>query len=419
MKKYIYLIAVLIFLGRTSAQWKQFESIPSKDVPAILLDGSDVYVGTDNVVYYSNDYGKNWQPSSILDEQNDVTFISSVVSYKGEIYAGTYIYGVYRSTDKGESWIHLDQGLFGAGGQTIIDLVVRGDSIYAGTAGAGIFVMDLNNPATWIHYSEGLYFEFSYNINSLKLIDNVIYAGAGGNGTFYKNDGTSSLWQEVKFGDLQGQPLIMYDIIKLNSEFFISATYGIFKSKDGVNWNYINPGVGFIWSSNFAVYGQKIYVHLSKGSGRTFLFESSDYGANWNFLEQQDGNEIYNITIVDNKLFAGKFYGLWYLDLTTTSVDDNIIPGDYILHQNYPNPFNPATVIRYKIPQNGHVTLKVFDVLGREVATLVNEEKLPGDYEVTFDAGHSGQGRGIASGVYFYTLKAGNYSSTKKLILMK
>jgi hypothetical protein len=89
------------------------------------------------------------------------------------------------------------------------------------------------------------------------------------------------------------------------------------------------------------------------------------------------------------------------------------IPENYFLKQNYPNPFNPSTTIRYSIPQISLVQIKVFDVLGNELETLVNEEKTAGAYEITWTA------ENLTSGVYFYQLKAGNFISTKKLILMK
>ena len=93
--------------------------------------------------------------------------------------------------------------------------------------------------------------------------------------------------------------------------------------------------------------------------------------------------------------------------------DPQEVPAEFSLHQNYPNPFNPSTTINYKIPTAVIVSLKVYDVLGREVANLVNEEKPAGTYNITFNAGN------FASGVYFYQLKAGNFVSTKKLVLMK
>ncbi len=89
------------------------------------------------------------------------------------------------------------------------------------------------------------------------------------------------------------------------------------------------------------------------------------------------------------------------------------IPVTYDLSQNFPNPFNPATTINYQLPQTGHVTLKIYDILGREVATLVNEQKVQGRYSVNFNASH------LASGVYIYQVRVNNYVSSKKMLLLK
>ncbi|MEW6508251.1 MAG: T9SS type A sorting domain-containing protein, partial [Bacteroidota bacterium] len=86
---------------------------------------------------------------------------------------------------------------------------------------------------------------------------------------------------------------------------------------------------------------------------------------------------------------------------------------------NYPNPFNPTTTISYQLPEESFVTLKVFDILGREVATLVNEHKPAGMYNVTFNARHPGQSREITSGVYIYTLSANGFVLSKKMLLAK
>jgi len=83
------------------------------------------------------------------------------------------------------------------------------------------------------------------------------------------------------------------------------------------------------------------------------------------------------------------------------------------LEQNYPNPFNPATTIRYSITHTTNVTLKVFDMLGREVQTLVNAQQAPGQYSITLNA------QNLGSGVYFYRLNAGTFTETKKLMLLK
>jgi Secretion system C-terminal sorting domain len=90
-----------------------------------------------------------------------------------------------------------------------------------------------------------------------------------------------------------------------------------------------------------------------------------------------------------------------------------VFPTKYDLEQNYPNPFNPTTKIKYSVPQSSNVVIKVFDVLGNEIETLVNEEKPAGTYEVTWYAEQ------LPSGVYFYQLKAGSFLQTKKMVLMK
>ncbi|HCV43335.1 MAG TPA: hypothetical protein DGH68_07610 [Bacteroidetes bacterium] len=92
---------------------------------------------------------------------------------------------------------------------------------------------------------------------------------------------------------------------------------------------------------------------------------------------------------------------------------DHELPAQFTLGQNYPNPFNPSTAIEYSVPQRTSVEIKVFDVLGREVATLLNEEKSAGVFTVRWDAS------GMASGVYFYQLQAGSFVDVKKLILLK
>ena len=89
------------------------------------------------------------------------------------------------------------------------------------------------------------------------------------------------------------------------------------------------------------------------------------------------------------------------------------IPATFKLEQNYPNPFNPTTKIGFRIANFGFISLRIFDLLGREVATLVNEEKPAGEYKVQFNASN------LSSGVYFYQLKAEEFVETKKLVLMK
>ena len=97
----------------------------------------------------------------------------------------------------------------------------------------------------------------------------------------------------------------------------------------------------------------------------------------------------------------------------TSVASDRLIPQKFLLYQSYPNPFNPTATIKYELPNSSKVTIKVFDILGQEVKTLVNEFKSAGKYSVQFN------GEGLSSGIYFYRLQAGNYVNTKKMILLK
>lgn len=107
--------------------------------------------------------------------------------------------------------------------------------------------------------------------------------------------------------------------------------------------------------------------------------------------------------------------GVVYGDTTMTEIKQEImnVPGSYSLSQNFPNPFNPVTIINFQLSMFNYVSLKIFDIKGMEVTTLVNENLYPGTYEVEFDA------RNLPSGIYFYTLRAGDFAETKRMILLK
>ncbi len=120
------------------------------------------------------------------------------------------------------------------------------------------------------------------------------------------------------------------------------------------------------------------------------------------------GEASYNLANVQNDA-----PGLEKRTYKNVNSDGTTIPVKYDLSQNYPNPFNPATTINYQLPKTGFVTIKIYDILGKEVATLVNEQKTQGRYSVNFDASR------LASGVYIYQLRANDYVSSKKMLLLK
>jgi len=126
-------------------------------------------------------------------------------------------------------------------------------------------------------------------------------------------------------------------------------------------------------------------------------------------VDSDGDTDVLSASQADNKI-------AWYENLSPVNISNNdspVIPENPLLYNNYPNPFNPSTIIRFSIPEESFVTIKVFNTLGEEVAQLVNEEKPVGSYEVEFDA------IALPSGIYFYQLQVGSFSESKKMILLK
>ncbi|MBI1932431.1 MAG: T9SS type A sorting domain-containing protein [Ignavibacteriales bacterium] len=128
--------------------------------------------------------------------------------------------------------------------------------------------------------------------------------------------------------------------------------------------------------------------------------------------------KIETLAISGSYLFAGADQsGVWRRSLSEliTGINNKTeyLPFKFSLSQNYPNPFNPTTTISYQLPEKSIVTLKVYDILGREIAELVNETKDAGNHEATFDASN------LSSGIYYYQIKAGDFVQSKKILLIK
>ncbi|MDP2363587.1 MAG: T9SS type A sorting domain-containing protein, partial [Ignavibacteria bacterium] len=204
-----------------------------------------------------------------------------------------------------------------------------------------------------------------------------------------------------------------------------TGTNGVFLSTDnGTNWTEVNNG---LTSSNdvgtFAVSGKNIFA----GTQMNGVFLSTNNGTIWTEVNNGLMNtDVRALAVSGTNLFAGtsnNFFagitgdGVWRRPLSEmiTGADDQIIeiPSQFILEQNFPNPFNPSTIIQYAIGSTQIVQLKVYDVLGKKVATLVNEEKSAGSYEISFNATQ------LSSGIYFYKLHAGSFVETKKMLLLK
>jgi aminopeptidase N len=216
---------------------------------------------------------------------------------------------------------------------------------------------------------------------------------------------------------------IAEDISGMDLEYFFSEwIYGENYPKYTIDWSYTNAGDGTFdvtvkiiqkanRNPNYFTMPIELEFNLFGGSERVTVFN--------NKLEQEFSLKL-------NKMPLELFFDPdnWILKqvYTITEVEnEDAIVYDFALEQNYPNPFNPSTIIKYSVPSdnqdaNGIVNLTVFDILGREVSVLVNKTQKPGNYEIQFDA--SSVNRRIASGIYFYKLQVGNFTATKKMLLL-
>lgn len=150
------------------------------------------------------------------------------------------------------------------------------------------------------------------------------------------------------------------------------------------------------------------YITIEETDANTFVFYDETVELNHNYT--------YRIATISNPGYSSHYGNeatAYVPDELTSIKTESEQPAEFLLGQNYPNPFNPSTKISFKIAKSGFTSLKVYDVLGNEVATLINEEKPAGEYEIDFNS------NGLTSGFYFYQLKAGSFVDTKKMILMK
>lgn len=201
--------------------------------------------------------------------------------------------------------------------------------------------------------------------------------------------------------------------------------------------NISGNNVTLIWTTASETNNQGFEIERQVGSRQSTVGNPPGSVAGWEKIGFVEGKgtttETNNYTFMDNSLSQGKYqYRLRQIDFDGTSHYSNVIeaeigiPAEFLLSQNFPNPFNPSTTISWQSPVGSWQTLKVYDLLGREVATLVNEFKPAGRYEVEFNS-HSGEGRNLTSGVYFYQLKVGDPSAgsekgfveTRKMVVLK
>ncbi|MFN3871645.1 MAG: T9SS type A sorting domain-containing protein [Ignavibacterium sp.] len=405
-------LLIFFFAMELNAQWVNTNGPGAGNVRAIVNIGSNLFAGTEGGgVYLSTDNGTNW--TAVNQGLTNLNVTSFAVSGTN-LFAGTFD-GVFLTTNNGVNWTKVSTGITNP---VILSLAVNGSTIFAGANGVipgypGLFV-STDNGANWSIANSGL---TNNVVTSILINGSDVFAGTAGGVFISTNNGAS--WTAVNSG------LTNTSVYKLasngNNIFAATNGGGVFLStNNGTSWTAVNSGLNTLaLHSSFAVSGSNVFV----GTFGAGIFLNSNSGTNWTAVNDGYITSFYvwSLHANDSYLFAGSgvVFRRPLSEMITSVENDDLITTDFKLNQNYPNPFNPSTKISWQLPVSGYTTLKVYDILGNEVATLVDEYKNAGSYEVEFNAVETRRGVSLPSGVYFYKIQTGNFVQTKKMILTK
>jgi photosystem II stability/assembly factor-like uncharacterized protein len=362
-----------------------------------------------NIIYKTTDSGDNWftqftAPSSI--RFSGIHFVDSLYGWTSRINGRPY-----KTTNGGIEWVQ----------QTNLDIWASRD-IYFLNRDTGWIVdntswsalkMTTDGGINWVTISEILNpFEFHY------FPDPKHWVIIGTPQKYITEDGGDS-WIDIT----SAVPSVFNSFNSLTNKLgFAVGGLGLILRYDDTSYVPVE-----LSSFTAKVDGKNIILNWSTSSelnNRGFEIEKSIDKTDWEIIGFIEGNgtttEINSYSFVDKNITSGKQkYRLKQIDFDGSFEYSKIIdvevgtPSDFFLSQNYPNPFNPITQIKYSIKENGLVSIRVFDVLGKEVAVLIKEEQPAGEHSVNFD------GSNLSSGIYFYTITAKDFHQTKKMLLVK
>ena len=385
------------------AQWVQVNNY-SGSIECFAVSDTNLFVGTSNSIFLSTNNGKTWNAVNNGLTSEDIT---SFAVNGSAIFAATQYNGIFLSTNNGTSWTAVN---FGLTNTQLLALAISRTILFAGTYGGGVF-RSTNNGTNWTAVITGL---TNINVHALTVIDTNIFAGTDDGVFLSTNNGTS--WTAANTGmiDITGHAPHINVFAVSRTNLFVGTNNSIFLStNNGTNWNAVNSTATPVYT--FTVSGTNLFAGTDDD-----VYLSTDNGTNWTAVNSGlPNNPIYAITVSGTNLFAGtENKGVWMRSLSEmipTVVKDshNQIPICFALEQNYPNPFNPTTNISFSLPSKYFAILKVFDVLGREVATIISEELSAGNHTREWNAAN------MSSGIYFYCLQAGPFTETKKLVLLR
>lgn len=423
MKKIITILAILFLYVNSNAQWVELNSGVSTALYSISAVSNDIVwaCGVNGVVIRSTDGGNTWTNMTSPVLNSSMTFYnvlanSSTKALVAGMNAANDSTFVFMTLTGGANWTNVFKqaggfidGVWTSGG---LDGFMFGNpvggkwSLYqTNSAGGGWYEITPALPQTGL--------ETGFN-NVFTVFGTRIWFGTNSGRIYYSTNSGSNFSAQNLGVPSDSAMAICFNgpglgLASANSKLFTTTNAGI-------NWTLISiPGTQLI--SGIAGYSLKWYVARGKD-----IYYSTNQGVSWTLQYTAPGSANYSQLISSRiagsgsiALFGIRSNGGISKLLTLTSVHsvNAEIPAKYDLSQNYPNPFNPRTVISFQLPAVSDAVLKVYDVTGKEAATLVNERLQPGTYETTFD------GTGLNSGVYFYKLITNSFTETKKMLLIK
>lgn len=412
MKKlYLFFIVVFVLSSEISYPQTWTQTLNGISMWSMCKDRyGNIYAGTSGTIkaiYKTTNQGQNWLTLLTGSPSN---FLGLSVDSLGNIFAANVSNGVMKSTDGGNNWVNIPITTFG---NKNVQSVICGKN--------GIVVVGCNNGGVFRSTDYGVTFPDT-SLTGITVVtlavdrynSNTIYAGAssttGSTGFFISTNSGFSFSGPYNvntcWGIMQKSPNELYMVTTTTGTPFTKSTNG------GYNWTTVSAQPGSMRGCSLDL-ANNIYINGNGG-----VFKSTNDGLSFtNTGLTASGNQIVSH---GNKMYAAvtgsTTGGVWiYTDTTLTAVTPltTAIPKSFELKQNYPNPFNPVTTIEFSVPVEGFVTVSIFDIMGREVRTLVNEKLQPGMYKTSFD------GSQLTSAVYFYKLSAEGFSETKKMLLLK
>ncbi len=367
-------------------------------------------------LYYTSDTGNNWNKINWPGDTMQIeTVIDLCLTGPDTFYIGTETGRIFKTTDTGNTWTLQFANDTLTNFINYIEIFDSDNGIAMGDGVSGdvpVFLKTTNGGVNWNSVNSQPIGQYSGDI--WRRVDFVnpdtgyFYETGINPQKLYKTTDGGVTWNETNFNS-SASLLKFYD-----DNFGLITNFSeMYKTIDGgTNWNTITNlknalDIEYISKDKILAVNDSIYY-------------STDGGGNWNGYYL--GVTGYDMEIKDSTCgwilaWNGKVFFNNNLDILT-SFNERIssAPIKFSLLQNYPNPFNPSTKIKYSVSNTANgafVNLKIYDVLGREIATLVNENKRPGEYEVTFN------GSKYPSGIYIYRIEANNYTASKKMILLK